>query len=152
MLSASQSGYAQEAPSKDFDEYVNKALKDWDVPGLAIAIVKNDQVVFAKGYGVRKLGDPAPVDDKTLFAIGSSSKAFTSASIAMLVDEGKLKLDDPATKYLPGFQLFDPTDGSSYGVFLSIPMENPGNGYRKPGASTRESELAPCQNAVQQLP
>src|SRR5437773_7404166 len=108
VLASSQYAQAQEAPSKDFDEYVNKALKDWDVPGLAIAIVKNDQLVFAKGYGVRKLGHPAPVDDKTLFAIGSSSKAFTSASIAMLVDEGKLKLDDPATKYLPGLQLFDP--------------------------------------------
>jgi CubicO group peptidase (beta-lactamase class C family) len=108
VLPSSQFGYAQEAPSKDFDEYVNKALKDWDVPGLAIAIVKNDQIVFAKGYGVRKLGAPTPVDEKTLFAIGSSSKAFTSASIAMLVDEGKLTLDDPATKYLPGFQLFDP--------------------------------------------
>ena len=57
---------------------------------------------------MRKLGDPTPVDEKTLFAIGSSSKAFTAASIAMLVDEGKLKWDDPATKYLPGFQLFDP--------------------------------------------
>ena len=108
VLSSSQFGYAQEAPSKDFDDYVNKALKDWDVPGLAIAIVKNDQIVFAKGYGVRKLGDTSAVDEKTLFAIGSSSKAFTSASIAMLVDDGKLKLDDPATKYLPGFQLFDP--------------------------------------------
>jgi CubicO group peptidase (beta-lactamase class C family) len=107
-LPASQISYAQEAPSKDFDDYINKALKDWDVPGLAIAIVKNDQVVFAKGYGVRKFGDPTPVDEKTLFAIGSSSKAFTSASIAMLMDEGKLKWDDPATKYLPGFQLFDP--------------------------------------------
>jgi len=107
-VNSSQFGYAQETPSKDFDEYVNKALKDWEVPGLAIAIVKNDQVVFAKGYGVRKLGDPTPVDEKTLFAIGSSSKAFTSASIAMLMDEGKLKWDDPAAKYLPGFQLFDP--------------------------------------------
>jgi CubicO group peptidase (beta-lactamase class C family) len=84
VLPSSQFGYAQEAPSKDFDEYVNKALKDWDVPGLAIAIVKNDQIVFAKGYGVRKLGVATPVDEKTLFAIGSSSKAFTSASIAML--------------------------------------------------------------------
>ena len=108
VLLACQPVYSQEAPSKDFDDYVNKALKDWDVPGLAIAIVKNDQIVFAKGYGVRKLGDTSAVDEKTLFAIGSSSKAFTSASIAMLVDEGKLKLDDPATKYLPGFQLFDP--------------------------------------------
>ncbi|HLF82769.1 MAG TPA: serine hydrolase [Blastocatellia bacterium] len=107
-LPLNQFCYAQEAPSKDFDEYVNRALKDWDVPGLAIAIVKNDQIVFARGYGVRKLGDPTPVDEKTLFAIGSSSKAFTSASIGMLVDESKLKWDDPATKYLPGFQLFDP--------------------------------------------
>ncbi|HSB12355.1 MAG TPA: serine hydrolase [Blastocatellia bacterium] len=108
VLMANSYAYSQEAPSKDFDDYVNKALKDWEVPGLAIAIVKNDQIVFAKGYGVRKLGDAVPVDEKTIFAIGSASKAFTSASIAMLMDEGKLKWDDPATKYLPGFQLFDP--------------------------------------------
>ncbi|MGH9914387.1 MAG: serine hydrolase, partial [Pyrinomonadaceae bacterium] len=67
-----------------------------------------DQVVFAKGYGVRKLGDPTPVNERTLFAIGSSSKAFTATLIAMLVDQDKIKWDDPATKYLPGFQLFDP--------------------------------------------
>lgn len=108
VLASSQYARAQEAPSKDIDDYINKALKDWDVPGLAIAIVKNDQVVFARGYGVRKLGDSTAVDEKTMFAIGSSSKAFTSASIAMLMDEGKLKWDDPVTKYLPGFQLFDP--------------------------------------------
>ena len=95
-------------PGAEFDEYVNKALKDWGVPGLAIAIVKDDRVVLAKGFGVRELNKPAPVDEHTLFAIGSSSKAFTAASIAMLVDEGKLKWDDPATKHLPGFQLFDP--------------------------------------------
>jgi CubicO group peptidase (beta-lactamase class C family) len=99
---------SQDATLNGFDDYVNKALKDWEVPGLAIAVVKNDQIVHAKGYGVRKLGDPAPVDEKTLFAIGSSSKAFTAAAIAMLVDEGKMKWDEPATKYLPGFQLFDP--------------------------------------------
>jgi CubicO group peptidase (beta-lactamase class C family) len=99
---------AQEAPLMEFDEYVNKALKEWGVPGVAIAVVKNDKVVLARGYGVRKLGDPTPVDEKTLFAIGSSSKAFTAAAIAMLVDEGKLKWDDPVTKYLPGFQLYDP--------------------------------------------
>ena len=108
MVCAAQFGLAQEAPGKEFDDYVNKALKQWDVPGVSIAIVKNDQIVFAKGYGVRKLGDPTPVDEKTLFAIGSASKAFTAASIGMLMDEGKLKWDDPAAKYLPGFQLFDP--------------------------------------------
>src|SRR5262245_40952510 len=99
---------AQQAPGAEFEEYVNKAIKDWGVPGVAIAIVKDDHVVFAKGFGVRELNKPAVVDEHTLFAIGSSSKAFTAASIAMLVDEGKLKWEDPATKYLAGFQLFDP--------------------------------------------
>lgn len=99
---------AAQVPGAEFEEYVNKAIKDWGVPGVAIAIVKDDRVVFAKGFGVRELNKPEPVDEHTLFAIGSSSKAFTAASIAMLVDEGKLKWDDPATKHLPGFQLFDP--------------------------------------------
>ena len=62
---------AQEAPLAGFDDYINKAIKDWEVPGLAIAIVKNDKVILAKGYGVRKLGDPTPVNEKSLFAIGS---------------------------------------------------------------------------------
>ncbi|HEU4872642.1 MAG TPA: serine hydrolase [Pyrinomonadaceae bacterium] len=99
---------AAQVPGPEFEEYVNKAIKDWGVPGVAIAIIKDDRVVLAKGFGVRELDKPAPVDEHTLFAIGSSSKAFTAASIAMLVDEGKLKWDDPATKHLPGFQLFDP--------------------------------------------
>ncbi len=98
----------QEAPLSGFDDYVNKALREWEVPGLAIAIVKDDRIVLAKGYGVRKLGDPLPVSERTLFAIGSSSKAFTAAAVAMLVDEGKLKWDDPVTKYLPEFELYDP--------------------------------------------
>jgi CubicO group peptidase (beta-lactamase class C family) len=99
----------QQLPEPGFDEYVNKAIKDWEVPGLAIAVIKDDKVIFAKGYGVREFGKPAPVDENTLFAIGSSSKAFTAASIAMLVDEGKIKWDDLVTKHLPGFQLYDPT-------------------------------------------
>ncbi|MGH9941412.1 MAG: serine hydrolase [Pyrinomonadaceae bacterium] len=108
VLVNGQFAHAQEAPLGGFDDYVNKAIRDWEVPGVAIAVVKGDQVVFAKGYGVRKLGDPTPVNERTLFAIGSSSKAFTAASVAMLADEGKLKWDDPATKYLPGFELYDP--------------------------------------------
>ena len=91
-----------------FDEYVSKALRDWEAPGVAIAVVKDDRVVFAKGYGVRKLGDPTPVNEQTLFAIGSAGKAFTAAAVAMLLDEGKLKWDDPVTKYLPGFEMYDP--------------------------------------------
>ena len=108
LLAALQIASAQDIPGSSFDDYVNKAINDWQVPGVAIAIIKDDRVVMARGYGVRELGKPALVDEHTLFAIGSSSKAFTAASIAMLVDENKLKWDDPATKYLPGFQLFDP--------------------------------------------
>src|SRR5262249_38541285 len=85
-LAFSTFAFAQDAPLQGFDEYVNKALKDWEAPGIAIAIVKDDKVVFARGYGVRELGKPAPVDERTMFAIGSSSKAFTAAGIAMLVD------------------------------------------------------------------
>ncbi|MGA9770508.1 MAG: serine hydrolase [Blastocatellia bacterium] len=99
---------AQSDPLAGFDDYINKAIKDWGVPGLAIAIVKNDKIVLAKGYGVRKLGEQTPVDEKSLFAIGSCSKAFTAAALGMLVDEGKLRWDDPATKHLKGFQLYDP--------------------------------------------
>jgi len=78
---------AQQGPGPEFDKYINDALKEWQVPGLAIAIIKDDRVVFAKGYGTRELDKSLPVDEHTLFAIGSSSKAFTAASIGMLVDE-----------------------------------------------------------------
>jgi CubicO group peptidase (beta-lactamase class C family) len=93
---------------KEIDEYAAKAGFDWKVPGFAIAIVKDDKVVFAKGYGVLELGKPTPVDEHTLFAIASNSKAFTAAALAMLVDEGKVKWDDKVTKYLPAFELYDP--------------------------------------------
>ena len=108
VLAIAHVALAQNGSLNGFDDYVNKAMKEWEVPGIAIAIVKDDRVVLAKGYGVRKLGDPAPVDERTLFAIGSSSKAFTAASVAMLVDAGKVKWDDPVTKYLPGFEMYDP--------------------------------------------
>jgi CubicO group peptidase (beta-lactamase class C family) len=96
-----------EARLKEIDEYAARAGRDWKVPGFALAIVKDDRVVFAKGYGVRELGKPAPVDEHTVFAIASNTKAFTAAALATLVDEGKLKWDDPVSKYLPGFQLYD---------------------------------------------
>ena len=96
-----------EAPS-DLDAYAARVLKEFEVPGLAVAIVKDGKVVLAKGYGVRKLGEPAQVDEHTLFGIASNTKAFTSAALAMLVDEGKISWDDPVTKHLPAFQLYDP--------------------------------------------
>jgi CubicO group peptidase (beta-lactamase class C family) len=97
----------QREPFPGFDAYVRSALATWKVPGASVAIVRNDSVIYAKGYGVREIGKPATVDERTMFAIGSSSKAFTSAAVAMLVDSGKVSLDAPATSYLPGFQLYD---------------------------------------------
>jgi len=99
---------AQPAPLAGFDAYVERAVRDWRTPGLAVAVVKDGEVVFAKGYGVRELGKPAPVDTQTLFAIGSTTKAMTAVLVGMLVDEKKLAWDDPVVKHLPWFQLKDP--------------------------------------------
>jgi CubicO group peptidase (beta-lactamase class C family) len=96
------------APLTGLDQYIEQARTAWKVPGLAIAIVKNDSVVYARGFGVRTLGRPEPVDQHTLFAIGSCSKAFTATLVAMLVERGKLSWDDPVSSRLPGFQLYDP--------------------------------------------
>ncbi|MDQ3803759.1 MAG: serine hydrolase [Acidobacteriota bacterium] len=108
LLAPAAPAQALDERLKEIDEYAAKAGRDWNVPGFAVAVVKDDQVVFAKGYGVRQLGRPEPVDADTLFAIASNTKAFTAAALAVLVDEGKLRWDDPATKHLPGFQLYDP--------------------------------------------
>jgi CubicO group peptidase (beta-lactamase class C family) len=99
---------APDARARAFDAYTTQAVKDWGAVGLAVAVVKDGKVVFARGYGVRELGKPAAVDTSTLFAIGSTTKAMTAAALGMLVDEGKLRWDDPVTKYLPWFQLSDP--------------------------------------------
>lgn len=100
---------ASTAPARayDLEADVTRVMKTFDVPGIAIAIVKDGKVIVARGFGVRKLGEPAPVDGKTLFEIASNSKAFTAAALAMLVDEGKLDWDDPVTKHLPDFQMYD---------------------------------------------
>jgi CubicO group peptidase (beta-lactamase class C family) len=99
---------AQIAPPADLDSFVANSMKVFDVPGMAIAIVKDGKIVLAKGYGVRKLGDAAPVDEHTMFGIGSNTKAFTTAALATLVDAGKLSWDDPVYQRLPGFVMYDP--------------------------------------------
>src|SRR3954452_2838159 len=99
---------AQDAPPGDFDAYARNALRAFNTPGAAVAVVKDGRVVLAKGYGHRRLGEPAPVDAHTVFQIASNTKAYTTAALAMLVDEGKLNWDDPVTKHLPWFQLSDP--------------------------------------------
>jgi CubicO group peptidase (beta-lactamase class C family) len=108
VLSVPAASHSQKAPLTGFDAYVTKAMQDWKVPGLAIAIVKDDSVIFAKGYGTRTMGTQQPVDEHTIFAIGSSSKAFTATLVAMFVDEAKMRWDAPATEYLPSLELFDP--------------------------------------------
>jgi CubicO group peptidase (beta-lactamase class C family) len=99
--------FAQSLP-RDLDAYVVRAMQTFEVPGLAVAVVKDGRLVFAKGYGVKKLGDPAQVDENTLFGIGSNTKAFTAATLASLVDEGKLSWDDKVFQKLPGFAMYDP--------------------------------------------
>ena len=102
-----QNVQAQVVP-KDLDVYVASVLKEFEVPGIALAIVKDGKVIVAKGYGVRKMGEPAKVDDQTLFGIASNTKAFTATALGLLVEEGKLEWDAPVVKYLPWFQLSDP--------------------------------------------
>jgi CubicO group peptidase (beta-lactamase class C family) len=108
LLVAPTVASTQAAPLQGFDGYVAQAMKDWKVPGLAIAIIRNDSIVLMKGYGTRTMDKAEPVDEHTMFAIGSSSKAFTSTLVAMMVDAGKMRWDDQATRYLPDLQMFDP--------------------------------------------
>ena len=98
---------AQE-PFPGLDAYVNKAIADWKVPGLAVAIVRNDSVIYAKGYGVQRAGGDTPVNDRTLFEIGSSSKSFTATLVAMMVTDGKMRWDDRLVTYLPNLRVQDP--------------------------------------------
>jgi len=99
---------ARPAPPPDVDAWVGRAMRAFDVPGIALAIVKDDAVVLAKGYGVRKLGDRTPVDARTLFGIASNTKAFTATALGLLVEEGKVEWDAPVVRYLPAFALSDP--------------------------------------------
>jgi CubicO group peptidase (beta-lactamase class C family) len=109
LLLALATAAAAPAPAPpDIDQWVARAMQTFEVPGLALAIVKDDGVVVAKGYGVRKLGDPTPVDARTLFGIASNTKAFTATALGLLVEEGKLEWDAPVVRYLPAFAMWDP--------------------------------------------
>ena len=91
----------------EVDAYLTKALADWQIPGMAVAVVRPDRVVFAKGYGVRELGKPEPVDEHTVFDAASLTKSFTGTLAAVLVEEGKLAWDDPVRKHLPALRFPD---------------------------------------------
>ena len=96
------------AQLQDFGAYVDSARKTFDVPGIAVAIVKDGKVVMEQGFGLREIGKPDKVDAHTLFAIASNTKAFTAASLQQLAEAGKLKMDDRVIDHLPWFRMSDP--------------------------------------------
>lgn len=107
LLVSGVSAQSLEDQLQKIDDYANVVANTWQGPGMAIAIVKNDKVVFAKGYGKLDINKPDKIDENTVFVIASNSKAFLAASLAILVDEGKIKWEDKVRKYLPDFELYD---------------------------------------------
>jgi CubicO group peptidase (beta-lactamase class C family) len=102
--------FAQQQPSfieNNLDTYIKQGLKDWNLPGLAIAIVKDGKVVVMKGYGVKDIKTNEPVDENTLFMIASNSKLFTGTALAQLDEAKKLSLNDKITKYFPNYSVYD---------------------------------------------
>lgn len=91
------------------DKYIAQGLKDWDVPGLSVVIVKDGKTEWMKGYGVKDIASGQPVDQNTLFMIASNTKLFTGTALALLETRGKLNLNDRITNYFPGYRLYDST-------------------------------------------
>jgi CubicO group peptidase (beta-lactamase class C family) len=99
---------AAQKPPPNFDGYVRRVMQTFTVPGLSVAIVKDGKVVLAKGYGVRRMSRPEPVDQRTRFGIASNTKLFTATALALLEEDGKLEWDAPVIQYLPWFAMYDP--------------------------------------------
>jgi CubicO group peptidase (beta-lactamase class C family) len=111
-LLASFTGLEAQTPAfiqDSLDSYIQKGIKDWDVPGLSIVIVKDGKVVWMKGYGVRDIRTQKPVDVNTLFMIASNTKLFTASALALLETRGRLSLNDKVTKFYPDYRLYDST-------------------------------------------
>jgi CubicO group peptidase (beta-lactamase class C family) len=108
VLSPAWAAPTASMPASAVDETARRAMKAFDVPGMAIGIVKDGHLVYSKGFGTRELGKNSPVTPDTLFQIGSNTKAFTAAALAILVDEGRIHWDDKVIDYLPQFRMFDP--------------------------------------------
>lgn len=108
LVFAQKKNTSLEQKIKEFDQYVETGRVKWEVPGMAVAVVKDGKVIFSKGYGTKEIGQNNPVDTQTLFSIGSTTKAMTAVCMGMLVDEGKISWDEPVIKYLPEYQLYDP--------------------------------------------
>jgi CubicO group peptidase (beta-lactamase class C family) len=104
-----QRGFAQEVDAAPVDAIVEDALRFWNVPGVAVGIVRDEDVVYLKGHGVKEVGKRDPVTPDTIFPLASCTKAFTTTALAVLVDEGKMKWDDPVRKQVDFFHLSDPS-------------------------------------------
>ncbi|HKQ78155.1 MAG TPA: serine hydrolase [Blastocatellia bacterium] len=107
-IALSLSASAQTADRAALDALMNEAMKHWQTPGSAVVVVRGDEVVYLKGFGVKDVDTKQPVTPDTIFAIGSTTKAFVTAAMAILADEGKMRWDDPVRKHLPYFRLSDP--------------------------------------------
>jgi CubicO group peptidase (beta-lactamase class C family) len=107
-LSATAAPSPAQLPPFGLEKYIKNGMQDWGVPGLAIAIIKDDQIVYSKGFGVRNSETREPVTAETIFGVGSVTKSFTATALAMLVDEGKVNWDAPVKDYVPYFQTYDP--------------------------------------------
>lgn len=107
---------AQVLTSAQVDSIVEKVRKTFDVPGIAVAIIKDDKIIHSKGYGLRSLNGSQKVDEQTLFGIASNSKAFTAAALAILVDEKKITWDDKVSDHIPEFRMHDPYISSEFTI------------------------------------
>jgi CubicO group peptidase (beta-lactamase class C family) len=108
LLLACSTAAASDERLEGLGEFVESALPEWDLPGMAVAVVTPDETLFAGGFGLRQVGYPERIDEHTLFQVGSTSKAFAAAAIGVLVDDGELEWDDPIAEYLPWLELSDP--------------------------------------------
>jgi len=108
--------FSQSKVIKELDATYAKSMKDWDVPGMGISIVNKDGIIFEKGYGVKSTATKEKVDEHSIFAVASNSKAFTSTALAILVDEGKLQWNQKVRHYLPWFELYDPYVSSEFTI------------------------------------
>ena len=109
----------------DIEAYITSGMKGFDVPGLAIGIVANNRLIYAKGFGVRSKSNGLPVDTRTVFQIGSNTKAFLTATMAIMVDRGKLRWDDRVVDLYPEFRLKDPWVTREFRVF-DLPAQRSG--------------------------
>src|SRR5690606_34590505 len=116
LLSLSTMALAQGLPEKDLDNLVEKTMKSFNVPGIALGIIKDGKTIHLKGYGERSINSKKPVDNQTAFAIASNSKAFTAFALGMLMDEGKLTWDSKVTEFIPEFKMHDPFVTSEFTV------------------------------------